>query len=143
MILNQLLTMKTINDNQNKEVIIICELSVNDEMTIDTREWSYSYAKLISETEENTISWRFLISKYEKKVTLYERYKNEHAFKNHLSKILSEWGDLQEEFVNFSNIYTSKGIIYLGDASGELRSYKKDHGLGLDLRSSIGGYTMY
>ncbi len=82
--------MKTINDNQNKEVIIICELSVNDEMTIDTREWSYSYAKLISETEENTISWRFLISKYEKKVTLYERYKNEHAFKNHLSKILSE-----------------------------------------------------
>ena len=29
--------MKTINDNQNKEVIIICELSVNDDRTIDTR----------------------------------------------------------------------------------------------------------
>ena len=42
--------MKTINDNQNKEVIIICELSVNDDRTIDTREWSDSYAKLISET---------------------------------------------------------------------------------------------
>ena len=36
--------MKTINDNQNKEVIIICELSVNDDRTIDTREWSDSYA---------------------------------------------------------------------------------------------------
>ena len=68
--------MKTINDNQNKEVIIICELSVNDDRTIDTREWSDSYAKLISETEENTISWRFLISEDEKKVTLYERYKD-------------------------------------------------------------------
>ena len=51
--------MKTINDNQNKEVIIICELSVNDDRTIDTRGWSDSYDKLISETDENTISWRF------------------------------------------------------------------------------------
>ena len=85
--------MKTINDNQNKEVIIICELSVNDDRTIDTREWSDSYAKLISETEENTISWRFLISEDEKKVTLYERYKDEHAFQtpleDHLPPLIS------------------------------------------------------
>ena len=54
--------METIKDEQNKEVIIICELSVNDDRTIDTREWSDSYAKLISDTEKNTISWRFLIS---------------------------------------------------------------------------------
>ena len=107
--------METINDKQNKEVIIICELSVNDNRTIDTREWSDSYAKLISETEENTISWRFLISEDEKKVTLYERYSDEGAFKNHLSRILAEEGDLQEEFGNFSNIYTFEGIIYLGD----------------------------
>ena len=135
--------MKTINDNQNKEVIIICELSVNDARTIDPREWSDSYAILISETEENTISWRFLISEDEKKVTLYERYKDEHAFKNHLSRILAEGGDLQEEFGNFSNIYTFEGIIYLGEVSDELRSYIKEHGLELDYRSSIGGYTRY
>ena len=135
--------MKTINDNQNKEVIIICELSVNDDRTIDTREWSDSYAKLISETEKNTISWRFLISDNEKKVTLYERYSDENAFKNHLSRILSEGGDLQEEFGKFSNIYTFEGIIYLGDVSDELRSYIKDHGLDVDFRSSIGGYTRY
>ena len=135
--------MKTINDKQNKEVIIICELSVNDDRTIDTREWSDSYAKLISETEKNTISWRFLISENEKKVTLYERYSDENAFKNHLSRILSEGGDLQEEFRKFSNIYTFEGIIYLGDVSDELRSYIKDHGLDVDFRSSIGGYTRY
>ena len=135
--------MKTINDNQNKEVIIICELSVNDDRTIDTREWSDSYAKLISETEENTISWRFLISEDEKKVTLYERYSDENAFKNHLSRILEDGGDLQEEFGNFSNIYAFEGIIYLGDVSDELRSYIKDHGLEVDFRSSIGGYTRY
>ena len=135
--------METINDNQNKEVIIICELSVNDDRTIDTREWSDSYAKLISETEKNTISWRFLISENEKKVTLYERYSDENAFKNHLSRILEEEGDLQEEFGNFSNIYTFEGIIYLGDVSDELRSYIKDHGLNVDFRSSIGGYTRY
>ena len=135
--------MKTMNDNQNKEVIIICELSVNDDRTIDTREWSDSYAKLISETEKNTISWRFLISEDEKKVTLYERYSDENAFKNHLSRILAEGGDLQEEFGNFSNIYTFECIIYLGDVSDELRSYIKDHGLELDFRSSIGGYTRY
>ena len=58
--------MKTINDNQNKEVIIICELSVNDDRTIDTREWIDSYAKIISEKEENNISWRFLIYEEEK-----------------------------------------------------------------------------
>ena len=135
--------MKTINDKQNKEVIIICELSVNDDRTIDTREWSDSYAKLISETEKNTISWRFLISENEKKVTLYERYSDENAFKNHLSRILSEGGDLQEEFGKFSNIYTFESIIYLGDVSDELRSYIKDHGLDVDFRSSIGGYTRY
>ena len=135
--------MKTINDRQNKEVIIICELSVNDDRTIDTREWSDSYAKLISETEKNTISWRFLISENEKKVTLYERYSDENAFKNHLSRILSEGGDLQEEFGKFSNIYTFESIIYLGDVSDELRSYIKDHGLDVDFRSSIGGYTRY
>ena len=135
--------MKTINDNQNKEVIIICELSVNDDRTIDPREWSDSYAKRISETEENTISRRFLISEDEKKVTLYERYKDEHAFKNHLIRILAEGGDLQEEFGNFSNIYTFEGIIYLGEVSDELRSYIKDHGLELDYRSSIVGYTRY
>ena len=135
--------MKTINDKQNKEVIIICELSVNDDRTIDTREWSDSYAKLISETEKNTISWRFLISENEKKVTLYERYSDENAFKNHLNRILSEGGDLQEEFGKFSNIYTFESIIYLGDVSDELRSYIKDHGLDVDLRSSIGGYTRY
>ena len=135
--------MKTINDKQNKEVIIICELSVNDDRTIDTREWSDSYAKLISETEKNTISWRFLISENEKKVTLYERYSDENAFKNHLNRILSEGGDLQEEFGKFSNIYTFEGIIYLGDVSDELRSYIKDHGLDVDFRSSIGGYTRY
>ena len=135
--------MKIINDKQNKEVIIICELSVNDDRTIDTREWSDSYAKLISETEKNTISWRFLISENEKKVTLYERYSDENAFKNHLSRILSEGGDLQEEFGKFSNIYTFEGIIYLGDVSDELRSYIKDHGLDVDFRSSIGGYTRY
>ena len=135
--------METINDKQNKEVIIICELSVNDNRTIDTREWSDSYAKLISETEKNTISWRFLISEDEKKVTLYERYSDEGAFKNHLSRILAEEGDLQEEFGNFSNIYTFEGIIYLGDVSDELRSYIKDHGLEIDFRSSIGGYTRY
>ena len=135
--------MKTINDKQNKEVIIICELSVNYDRTIDTREWSDSYAKLISETEKNTISWRFLISENEKKVTLYERYSDENAFKNHLSRILEEEGDLQEEFGNFSNIYTFEGIIYLGDVSDELRSYIKDHGLNVDFRSSIGGYTRY
>jgi len=133
--------METIKDEQNKEVIIICELSVNDDRTIDTREWSDSYAKLISDTEKNTISWRFLISEDEKKVTLYERYKDEHAFKNHLSRILSEGGDLQEEFGNFSNIYTFEGIIYLGSVSDELRAYIKDHGLEIDFRSSIGGYT--
>ena len=135
--------MKTINDKKNKEVIIICELSVNDDRTIDTREWSDSYAKLISETEKNTISWRFLISENEKKVTLYERYSDENAFKNHLSRILSEGGDLQEEFGKFSNIYTFESIIYLGDVSDELRSYIKDHGLDVDFRSSIGGYTRY
>ena len=135
--------MKTINDKQNKEVIIVCELSVNDDRTIDTREWSDSYAKLISETEKNTISWRFLISENEKKVTLYERYSDENAFKNHLSRILSEGGDLQEEFGNFSNIYSFESIIYLGDVSDELRSYIKDHGLDVDFRSSIGGYTRY
>ena len=135
--------MKIINDKQNKEVIIICELSVNDDRTIDTREWSDSYAKLISETEKNTISWRFLISENEKKVTLYERYSDENAFKNHLNRILSEGGDLQEEFGKFSNIYTFEGIIYLGDVSDELRSYIKDHGLDVDFRSSIGGYTRY
>ena len=135
--------MKTINDNQNKEVIIICELSVNDDRTIDTREWSDSYAKLISETEKNTISWRFLISENEKKVTLYERYSDENAFKNHLNRILAEGGDLQEEFGNFTNIYTFESIIYLGDVSDELRSYIKDHGLDVDFRSSIGGYTRY
>mgnify|MGYP001261023404 FL=1 len=135
--------METINDKQNKEVIIICELSVNDDRTIDTREWSDSYSKLISETEENTISWRFLISEDEKKVTLYERYSDENAFKNHLSRILAEGGDLQEEFGNFSNIYTFESIIYLGDVSDDLRSYIKDHGLELDFRSSIGGYTRY
>ena len=135
--------METINDKQNKEVIIICELSVNDDRTIDTREWSDSYSKLISETEENTISWRFLISEDEKKVTLYERYSDENAFKNHLSRILAEGGDLQEEFGNFSNIYTFESIIYLGDVSDGLRSYIKDHGLELDFRSSIGGYTRY
>ena len=135
--------MKTINDKQNKEVIIICELSVNDDRTIDTREWSDSYAKLISETEKNTISWRFLISENEKKVSLYERYSDENAFKNHLSRILSEGGDLQEEFGKFSNIYTFESIIYLGDVSDELRSYIKDHGLDVDFRSSIGGYTRY
>ena len=135
--------MKTINDKQNKEVIIICELSVNDDRTIDTREWSDSYAKLISETEKNTISWRFLITENEKKVTLYERYSDENAFKNHLSRILSEGGDLQEEFGNFSNIYSFESIIYLGDVSDELRSYIKDHGLDVDFRSSIGGYTRY
>ena len=135
--------METINDKQNKEVIIICELSVNDDRTIDTREWSDSYSKLISETEENTISWRFLISEDEKKVTLYERYSDENAFKNHLSRILAEGGDLQEEFGNFSNIYTFESIIYLGDVSDGLRSYTKDHGLELDFRSSIGGYTRY
>ena len=135
--------METINDKQNKEVIIICELSVNEDRTIDTREWSDSYAKLISETEKNTISWRFLISEDEKKVTLYERYKDEDAFKNHLSRILSEGGDLQEEFGNFSNIYTFEGIIYLGNVSDELRTYIKDHGLEIDFRSSIGGYTRY
>ena len=135
--------MKTINDKQNKEVIIICELSVNDDRTIDTREWSDSYAKLISETEKNTISWRFLISENEKKVTLYERYSDENAFKNHLNRILAEGGDLQEEFGKFSNIYTFEGIIYLGDVSDELRSYIKDHGLDVDFRSSIGGYTRY
>tara|TARA_B100002052_G_scaffold284233_1_gene295922 strand:- start:4 stop:411 length:408 start_codon:yes stop_codon:yes gene_type:complete len=135
--------MKTINDKQNKEVIIICELSVNDDRTIDTREWSDSYAKLISETEKNTISWRFLISENEKKVSLYERYSDENAFKNHLSRILSEGGDLQEEFGKFSNIYTFESIIFLGDVSDELRSYIKDHGLDVDFRSSIGGYTRY
>ena len=135
--------MKIINDKQNKEVIIICELSVNDDRTIDTREWSDSYAKLISETEKNTISWRFLISENEKKVTLYERYSDENAFKNHLSRILQDEGDLQEEFGNFSNIYTFEDIIYLGDVSDELRSYIKDHGLEVDFRSSIGGYTRY
>ena len=135
--------MKTINDKQNKEVIIICELSVNDDRTIDTREWSDSYAKLISETEKNTISWRFLISENEKKVTLYERYSDENAFKNHLNRILSEGGDLQEEFGKFSNINTFESIIYLGDVSDELRSYIKDHGLDVDFRSSIGGYTRY
>ena len=135
--------MKTINDKQNKEVIIICELSVNDDRTIDTREWSDSYAKLISETEKNTISWRFLISENEKKVTLYERYSDENAFKNHLNRILSEGGDLQEEFGKFSNIYTFESIIYLGDVADELRSYIKDHGLDVDFRSSIGGYTRY
>ena len=135
--------MKTINDKQNKEVIIICELSVNDDRTIDTREWSDSYAKLISETEKNTISWRFLISENEKKVTLYERYSDENAFKNHLNRILSEGGDLQEEFGKFSNIYTFESIIYLGDVSDELRSYIKDHGLDVDFRSSLGGYTRY
>ena len=135
--------MKTINDKQNKEVIIICELSVNDDRTIDTREWSDSYAKLISETEKNTISWRFLISENEKKVTLYERYSDENAFKNHLNRILAEGGDLQEEFGNFTNIYTFESIIYLGDVSDELRSYIKDHGLDVDFRSSIGGYTRY
>tara|TARA_Y100000817_G_scaffold299450_1_gene277564 strand:+ start:3834 stop:4241 length:408 start_codon:yes stop_codon:yes gene_type:complete len=135
--------MKTINDRQNKEVIIICELSVNDDRTIDTKEWSDSYAKLISETEKNTISWRFLISENEKKVTLYERYIDENAFKNHLSRILTEGGDLQEEFGNFTNIYTFEGIIYLGNVSNELRSYIKDHGLDVDFRSSIGGYTRY
>ena len=135
--------MKTINDRQNKEVIIICELSVNDDRTIDTREWSDSYAKLISETEKNTISWRFLISENEKKVTLYERYSDENAFKNHLSRILADGGDLQEEFGKFSNIYTFEGIIYLGDVSDELRSYIKDHGLDIDFRTSIGGYTRY
>ena len=135
--------MKTINDRQNKEVIIICELSVNDDRTIDTKEWSDSYAKLISETEKNTISWRFLISENEKKVTLYERYSDENAFKNHLSRILAEGGDLQEEFGNFSNIYTFESIIYLGDVSDELRSYIKDHGLDIDFRTSIGGYTRY
>ena len=135
--------MKIINDKQNKEVIIICELSVNDDRTIDTREWSDSYAKLISETEKNTISWRFLISENEKKVTLYERYSDENAFKNHLSRILADGGDLQEEFGKFSNIYTFEGIIYLGDVSDELRSYIKDHGLDVDFRSSIGGYTRY
>ena len=135
--------MKIINDKQNKEVIIICELSVNDDRTIDTREWSDSYAKLISETEKNTISWRFLISENEKKVTLYERYSDENAFKNHLNRILSEGGDLQEEFGKFSNIYTFESIIYLGDVSDELRSYIKDHGLEIDFRSSIGGYTRY
>ena len=135
--------MKTINDKQNKEVIIICELSVNDDRTIDTREWSDSYAKLISETEKNTISWRFLISENEKKVTLYERYSDENAFKNHLSRILTEGGDLQEEFGNFMNIYTFEDIIYLGNVSNELRSYIKDHGLDVDFRSSIGGYTRY
>ena len=135
--------MKTINDKQNKEVIIICELSVNDDRTIDTREWSDSYAKLISETEKNTISWRFLISENEKKVTLYERYSDENAFKNHLSRILADGGDLQEEFGKFSNIYTFECIIYLGDVSDELRSYIKDHGLEIDFRSSIGGYTRY
>ena len=135
--------MKTINDKQNKEVIIICELSVNDDRTIDTREWSDSYAKLISETEKNTISWRFLISENEKKVTLYERYSDENAFKNHLNRILSEGGDLQEEFGKFSNIYTFESIIYLGDVSDELRSYIKDHGLDIDFRTSIGGYTRY
>ena len=135
--------MKIINDKQNKEVIIICELSVNDDRTIDTREWSDSYAKLISETEKNTISWRFLISENEKKVTLYERYSDENAFKNHLNRILSEGGDLQEEFGKFSNIYTFESIIYLGDVSDELRSYIKDHGLDVDFRSSIGGYTRY
>ena len=135
--------MKTVNDKQNKEVIIICELSVNDDRTIDTREWSDSYSKLISETEENTISWRFLISENEKKVTLYERYSDENAFKNHLNRILAEGGDLQEEFGNFTNIYTFESIIYLGDVSDELRSYIKDHGLDVDFRSSIGGYTRY
>ena len=135
--------MKKINDKQNKEVIIVCELSVNDDRTIDTREWSDSYAKLISETEKNTISWRFLISENEKKVTLYERYSDENAFKNHLKRILAEGGDLQEEFGKFSNIYTFEGIIYLGDVSDELRSYIKDHGLDVDFRSSIGGYTRY
>ena len=135
--------METINDKQNKEVIIICELSVNDDRTIDTREWSDSYSKLISETEENTISWRFLISEDEKKVTLYERYSDENAFKNHLNRILAEGGDLQEEFGNFTNIYTFESIIYLGDVSDELRSYIKDHGLDVDFRSSIGGYTRY
>ena len=135
--------MKTINDKQNKEVIIICELSVNDDRTIDTREWSDSYAKLISETEKNTISWRFLISENEKKVTLYERYSDENAFKNHLRRILADGGDLQEEFGKFSNIYTFEGIIYLGDVSDELRSYIKDHGLDIDFRTSIGGYTRY
>ena len=135
--------MKTINDKQNKEVIIVCELSINDDRTIDTREWSDSYAKLISETEKNTISWRFLISENEKKVSLYERYSDENAFKNHLSRILSEGGDLQEEFGKFSNIYTFESIIYLGDVSDELRSYIKDHGLDVDFRSSIGGYTRY
>ena len=135
--------MKIINDKQNKEVIIICELSVNDDRTIDTREWSDSYAKLISETEKNTISWRFLISENEKKVTLYERYSDENAFKNHLSRILADGGDLQEEFGKFSNIYTFESIIYLGDVSDELRSYIKDHGLDVDFRSSIGGYTRY
>ena len=135
--------MKTINDRQNKEVIIICELSVNDDRTINTKEWSDSYAKLISETEKNTISWRFLISENEKKVTLYERYSDENAFKNHLNRILTEGGDLQEEFGNFTNIYTFEGIIYLGNVSNELRSYIKDHGLDVDFRSSIGGYTRY
>ena len=135
--------MRTINDKQNKEVIIICELSVNDDRTIDTKEWSDSYAKLISETEKNTISWRFLISENEKKVTLYERYSDENAFKNHLSRILTEGGDLQEEFGKFSNNYTFESIIYLGDVSDELRSYIKDHGLDVDFRSSIGGYTRY
>ena len=135
--------MITINDKQNKEVIIICELSVNEDRTIDIREWSDSYAKLISETEENTISWRFLISENEKKVTLYERYRDENAFKNHLNRILVEGGDLQEEFLNFTNIYTFESIIYLGDVSDELRSYIKDHGLDVDFRSSIGGYTRY
>ena len=135
--------MKTINDKQNKEVIIICELSVNDDRTIDTREWSDSYAKLISETEKNTISWRFLISENEKKVTLYERYSDENAFKNHLSRILADGGDLQEEFGKFSNIYTFESIIYLGDVSDELRSYIKDHDLDIDFRKSIGGYTRY
>ena len=135
--------MITINDKQNKEVIIICELSVNEDRTIDIREWSDSYAKLISETEENTISWRFLISENEKKVTLYERYSDENAFKNHLNRILAEGGDLQEEFGNFTNIYTFESIIYLGDVSDELRSYIKDHGLDVDFRSSIGGYTRY
>ena len=135
--------MKTINDKENKEVIIICELSVNDDRTIDKREWNDSYTKLISETEENTISWRFLISENEKKVTLYERYSDENAFKNHLNRILAERGDLQEEFGNFTNIYTFEGIIYLGNVSDELRSYIKDHGLEVDFRSSIGGYTRY
>ena len=63
---------------------------MNDDRTIGTREWSDSYVKLISETEENTISWRFLISQNEKKVRLYERYSDENAFKNHLNRIFAE-----------------------------------------------------